>query len=131
MLFSGLEFHLTLLLLPVVVLSQFLILCGLSLAFSALNVYFRDVQHVVANALNFLFFLCPIIYPVTNVPEKFQFTMLYNPFALLTMAYQELVLDGVIPSLMAISLLGIFSCAVLYLGAVVFGRYREGFAECL
>ncbi|MCB0332117.1 MAG: ABC transporter permease [Bdellovibrionales bacterium] len=131
MLIAGLPFHLTLFLLPLVVLAQFLILCGLCLALSALNVYFRDVQHVVANVLNLLFFLCPIIYPLTSVPDRFQFTMVYNPFAVLTTMYQQVVLEGVFPSLFGIAFVFLFSLVVLSVGIAIFDRHREGFAELL
>ncbi len=131
MLLAGLEFHVTLLLLPIVVAVQFFLLCGLCLALSSLNVYFRDVQHVVANVLNLLFFLCPIIYPLTSVPDRFQFTMIYNPFAVLTTMYQQVVLEGVFPSFFGIVFVLLFSLLVLYLGVAIFDRHREGFAEML
>jgi homopolymeric O-antigen transport system permease protein len=41
---------------------------GLSLVASSLNVLFRDVEFIVASLLVPLFFLTPIIYPLTNVP---------------------------------------------------------------
>ena len=54
-LFSEIPLHWTLLILPLWVLIQFLFILGFSLAFATLNVGFRDIQHLLANALTFLF----------------------------------------------------------------------------
>jgi ABC-type polysaccharide/polyol phosphate export permease len=42
---------------------------ALSLTLSVVNVYFRDLSHIISVAIQLLFYLCPIIYPVTFVPE--------------------------------------------------------------
>jgi len=128
---AGTEFHWTLVLLPLVIVAQVVLLLGLSMALSALNVYFRDVQHLVGNFLTLLFFLCPILYPVTQVPEKLRFTIYYNPFALLTVFYQNVIIDGVFPAFGGIIyFLGIV-VVTLYLGGRIFREYRESFAELL
>jgi ABC-type polysaccharide/polyol phosphate export permease len=128
---AGMSFHWSLLLLPVVVVLQAFFLLGAGLALSALNVQFRDVQHIVGNLLTFLFFLCPILYPITQVPERFHFTMDYNPLAQMTIFYQKLILDGVLPSLWDWAFLSSFVLVSMVAGSLVFRRYRESFAELL
>lgn len=131
MLIAGLEFHWTIALLPLVVIGQVLLLLGFSLMLSALNVFYRDVQHIVANLLTFVFFLCPILYPRSQVPEGLQFTLDYNPLAQLTMFYQAILLDGVLPSLFGVVYFCLFAGALLWIGNRVFHQYRETFAELL
>ena len=131
MLFTGAAFHWTLALLPLVVFAQLLMLLGLTLALSALNVLFRDIQHIVGNLLTFLFFLCPIIYPASAVPQKFRWTIDFNPLALLTQFYHQLILEGVLPSFWSVIYLGAIVLLVLALGNAVYNRYRESFAELL
>lgn len=131
MLIGGLEFHWTLFLLPVLIALQFMLLLGAVIALGAVNVQFRDVQHVVANGLTFLFFLCPIVYPAKSVPEKFSFLLKYNPFALLTMAYTQVVVDGIVPPLAAFGVIFSSVLICLFLGYKVFESYRESFAELL
>ncbi|MCB0340161.1 MAG: ABC transporter permease, partial [Bdellovibrionales bacterium] len=128
---AGMQFHITLLLLPVLIALQLLFLHGLALALSSLNVHFRDVQHIVGNVLTFLFFLCPILYPVSTVPERFRFTLDYNPLALFTLGYHQLILDGVVPSLSAFVVMGVSVLVVSWFGHAVFARYHESFAELL
>lgn len=128
---SAIPFHSSLLVLPLVILLQLFLSYGLALAFAALNVRFRDVQHIVANVLNFVFFLCPILYPIEVVPERFLFTLALNPCALLTHIYHQVVLEGVLPPLTEFFLLGAFSGLTLLIGCLVYDAHRETFAELL
>lgn len=131
MLVAGVSLHWTWLLLPFLLVLQAFFLLGLSLLLSSLNVFYRDVQHVLGNILTLLFFLCPILYPVEQVPEQFRGIIYWNPFALFTTFYHNILLEGSLPeSLHIISILGV-SFLFFLLGVKVFGRYREGFAEVL
>lgn len=127
----GSPFHWTLLGLPLLFILQLLFLHGLVIGLSAINVRLRDTQHVLGNLLTFIFFLSPIIYPSSSVPDKFKFTLDLNPFALFTIAYQRMVIDGVCPELKIIVALIIFTVLVSVLGQWIFNHYREGFAELL
>lgn len=114
---------------PVVIAVELLFLAGLSLGLSALNVYYRDVQHILGNVMTLWFFLCPILYPVKNVPEHLRFTLYLNPVALFTEMYQGLLIDGAFPDLKLLGIAGAMSLLTFLLGNLVFNRYRDGFAE--
>jgi ABC-type polysaccharide/polyol phosphate export permease len=131
MIFNELSVPWTVVFLPLLIVGQALFLLGIALALSSLNVFFRDVQHIVGNALTFLFFLSPILYPPSVVPERFQPLLQLNPLALLTQFYHQLLLDGVVPSLYAVGTFLLFTAISLVGGAMVFQESRESFAECL
>jgi ABC-type polysaccharide/polyol phosphate export permease len=128
---SGVSVPLTAAYLPLVIVVQAFFLFGITLLLSALNVLFRDVQHVVGNALTFLFFLCPVLYDRATVPEKFQVTIDYNPLALLMESYHLLLLKGQLPSLWALEYVLSWTIGLTVVGAAVFYRSRERFAEAL
>jgi ABC-type polysaccharide/polyol phosphate export permease len=128
---GGVSVSWTWLFLPVVVLLHAVFLTGMVLALSALNVFYRDVQHLVGNLLTLLFFLCPVVYPVSVVPEKFRFLVTYNPFAALTQFYQELLVQGVFPQVSSLVYVGCICVAVGLIGLRVHGHYQERFAEAL
>jgi lipopolysaccharide transport system permease protein len=128
---GGYSLSATWLALPMVIAVHALFLFGLVLALSALNVFFRDVQHIVGNLLTFLFFLCPVVYPSSAVPEHFRFLLTYNPFALLTTIYQGILINGVLPSLESCAFIAVFSLAAVLFGALVHDAFRERFAEAL
>lgn len=130
-LFMGVPLHWTLLALPVLVMMQMVLLYGLVLFLASLNVQFRDTQHLVANLLSFLFFLCPIVYPISVVPEQFRFTMDWNPFALITLFYHNLILDGNLPEPAQVFFVLGFVLLALVAGNMIYNYYKEGFAELL
>jgi len=118
-----------LLLLPFLIGLQFIFTLGLSLISSVLNVFFRDIQYILTNLLNLWFFLCPVIYPLDMVPDKFRLLLLLNPMALLIIAYQDVLFYHRYPDpfhLMALSLVSLILFGLAY---NFFGRYRKSLIE--
>lgn len=60
----------TFLLFPVILVFVGLFALGLGLALSVFNVFYRDVGYLVGIGMQLLFYATPIIYPVSDVPEK-------------------------------------------------------------
>jgi len=71
-LFVGLHFHPTLLL-CLCYRSYFLFHIGIVLALAIATVYFRDLTHLVRVVLASFFYLIPIVYPMSAVPENMHF----------------------------------------------------------
>ncbi len=129
MLLTGVMPGLSLVMLPVVMVVELVFLFGLSLALSALNVHFRDIQHILGNFVTLWFFLCPIVYPMENVPERIRFTLLFNPVALFTEMYQAIFLRGQFPDGQALLFTLAVALTSVLVGSMIFNRYREEFAE--
>ncbi|MFO0417476.1 MAG: ABC transporter permease [Pseudomonadota bacterium] len=128
---AGTHVGVTWLLLPLVIIPHAMLLLGAVLGLSALNVFYRDVQHLLGNILTFVFFLCPVVYPRTNIPERARFWIELNPLALLTEFYQMILVEGVLPPLGQVVYLYALSLAVLAVGVAIHQRNREQFAEAL
>lgn len=131
MLVFGMPLPASLLLLPALILLHGLFLYGIVLALASLNVFYRDVQHIAANALSILFFLCPIVYPISSVPERFRFLVDWNPLAIISECYRSLILYGQVPSLFQLSFLAMSTLILLFFGIAVHESRRERFAEAL
>src|SRR5919198_751882 len=67
--------------LPLIMAAQFGLTLGLTLTASAASVRYRDIPLILGHLLTFWFFLSPIIYPATQVPERFRAFLALNPFA--------------------------------------------------
>ena len=78
--FLHLKISIEILLLPYAFLTLFIFILGLSLVLSVMMVYFRDLNHIVQISFNAFFYLCPIIYPISFIPPKYQHFFDYNPF---------------------------------------------------
>lgn len=122
--------------LPVVVLLmavQTLFVLGIGLAVSVLNVYFRDVQHLVGVALQLWFYATPIVYPLTLVDDKLDgwlFTAYsLNPMVVFVEAYRDLLYDLRFPPAATLAYLTVVSVAVFAIGWTIFRRLEPRLAE--
>jgi lipopolysaccharide transport system permease protein len=61
------------------ILMTFVTASGLGLFLSAVNVKYRDVQQIVPFFIQVGLFLTPVIYPVSLVPERYQWILYLNP----------------------------------------------------
>jgi len=118
-----------LIVLPAILFAQFLFTLGLVLALSAMNVHFRDLTHILGNVLTLWFFVCPIIYPLKQIPERFRFLVDFNPMALLTLMYQDVFFYDRFPNLKVLGGLIALGIVVIIVGNAIFNTYRESFAE--
>jgi lipopolysaccharide transport system permease protein len=125
--------------LPLLLALQLLLTTGLALALAALNVHLRDVEQILTNALTLLFFLSPILYPVSTVPVTLRLgdavlvplRPLYflNPIAGLVQSYQNIFFFGRDPHWIHLSMVTVCALAALVGGWRVFDRLRDSLAE--
>ncbi len=103
-------------LLPVLAI-QVAFAVGLGVSLGVLNVFFRDVGQFFTIVLQFWFWLTPIVYPASILPERFQNLMALNPMTQLVAAYQTILVTGQWPnwqSLWAVSALSLLLCALAF-----------------
>ncbi len=88
---------------------------GLGISLGVLNVFFRDVGQFFGIVIQFWFWLTPIVYPVTILPERTRSLMSLNPMADLIVAFQNILVAGHWPSwrgLLPVTVLAIALCAL-------------------
>lgn len=104
---------------------------GLAFVLSALTTAFRDVAHFTEVALLLLFWMTPIVYPVTMAPSKLHLVFRLNPMAAFTVAYQDVLFWSRVPEAGTVSTLLGWTVAAVALGHVVFRWYSPTFAEAV
>jgi ABC-type polysaccharide/polyol phosphate export permease len=67
---------------------------GLALALASLQVFVRDVEHVLMPVLMMLMYLTPILYPLTVVPGNFRPWVAANPVSWLVTRMRDALLEG-------------------------------------
>lgn len=82
---------------PLMLLVTYITVASLSVVFAYVNVYVRDLENIIPLGLQMLFFLTPVIYPVTAVPEKIRLILYCNPFFSLIMTWRSVLLEGIMP----------------------------------
>lgn len=88
---------------------------GLGITLGVLNVFFRDVGQFFGIFITFWFWLTPIVYPVSILPEGVRGLMSINPMAPLMGAFQQVLVNGKWPqweTLWLVAVLGITLCIV-------------------
>ena len=71
---------------------------GLGITLGVLNVFFRDVGQFFGIFLTFWFWLTPIVYPVSILPEALQPYINLNPMTRLINAFQVVLVNGQWPN---------------------------------
>jgi len=79
-------------LVPLLLVQQVLAV-GLGLMLGVVNVFFRDVAQAVGVALQFWFWLTPIVYPIAAVPENVRRLIRCNPLYALISSYQRIIVE--------------------------------------
>lgn len=113
---------------------------GLSLILSVVNVYFRDVAHFVAIALQIWFYATPIIYPISLVEATrdsagwagtLHIADLYqlNPMVGLVESIRDMWYSGTFPDLAPLGYVTVLSLVLLWVGNYVFGRLEVRLGE--
>jgi len=121
--------------LPAVVLIMFALavfVTGLGLALSAANVYFRDVEHFVAILFQVWFYLTPILYPISQVPERPGVLRdLYglNPMVVFVEALRDCLYDLRFPSVIRLGSLLLISGVTFLAGLAIFAKLEARLAE--
>ena len=116
--------------LPIIVFVQLTFTLALSLLLSSLTVHFRDLRDLVGNLMTLWFWGTPIIYSMSQAPERFHRLLELNPLTHLMVAYQSvLFLEGPFDAWPALLGLGVLSLALLAVGYFVFDRLRDTLAE--
>ena len=131
----GHRFYIYLYLLPVVIFIQFFLVVGVTLLVSALNVFFRDLQHLITIIMMVWFFGTPVIYPLSMVPEEYQFIIKINPMTVYTAYYRNIFYfvkypegAGFPSTTETLIALGV-TILIFFAGYFVFKRLEPRFAE--
>ncbi len=108
---------------------QTVFVTGVGLLLSVLNVYFRDIQHLVGILLQMWFYATPIVYSVGQVPQRWRSLYELNPMVRFVEAYRDLLYDLRFPPLLDTIYLVTVAAGTLALGLFVFARLEPKLAE--
>lgn len=96
---------------------------GLGISLGVLNVFFRDVGQFFGIVIQFWFWLTPIIYPISILPESVRSLMGYNPMASLMTAFQDILVTGQWPAWQSLLPITILAVALCVLGMHLFRKH--------
>jgi len=108
---------------------QIALTLGLGLLLASCQVFFRDTAQVVGMVLNGWFYLTPIVYPLTLVPERFRGLVELNPLTPLVELYRAAFLGGGFHLFGGTAVLALVALVLALAGAWLFRRLRPAFVD--
>ena len=124
--------HTTLALLPLAWLSQILLTMGLGYLTAGLTVFLRDIPQTLGVILNVWFYMTPIIYPASSIPESFRSLVFWlNPMAAISEVYRDIILVGEIHHWSEWGVASLISATLFWFGLYIYKKLRPAFADVL
>jgi len=110
-----------------------LMMAGLGLGFgniiSSLTTKYRDLRFLVTFGVQLLMYATPVIYPVSSIPQRFQWIILANPMTPIVEAFRYAFLGAGEAKLSYLSYSFGFMLVVVFLGSVIFNRVEQTFMD--
>ena len=107
-----------------------LLAVGLSYAYAAINLYFRDLERIMGVLMMAWLFVSPVFIPIDNVPERFLWLYEVNPMGGILMTWRDIFwAPGFHPGRFLVLLP--LCLAVFFAGRWLFRRLEPRFAEMM
>jgi len=126
---SNIGFHFSFFFFLIYIIELYFIILAFSLILSALYVKFRDLSHIWDVLLQIGFWLTPIIYPVSLIPDVYHRFIYLNPLARVIEYSRVVFVDGYIPAFNLNITLAIMTILIFILGMFVFRKFESQIAE--
>jgi len=118
-------------LVPLFVLMLIAFTIGLTLATSALNVFYRDVNPVVQISLQLWLYLTPVAYPLSAVPEHYRWFFILNPLTAVVEGLRAVLIFGGAPDWQVTAVSAAMIVALLIASVTMFKRMDKYFADVI
>jgi len=128
--FGGIGLSPYILLLPLVILTQYILSLGIIFITSAIDVYIRDAEYIITFLLNMLFYATPILYPSSLFEgSAIEWLINLNPMNHIITCYRDILFYKSPPHFKRLFAVLLVSIVILGLGIKIFKKLEKGFAE--
>ena len=127
---SGIGFSWYILFLPLIILTEFILLQGISLIVSAVNVYVRDFEYIINFILSMLFYATPVLYSSALFEGSIIRDLVrLNPMATIIDCYRDVLFYQSMLHIKSLIIVLICSIILTWIGLKIFKKLERGFAE--
>jgi lipopolysaccharide transport system permease protein len=102
---------------------------GVGLWLSALNVLYRDIGYIIPFLTQFWFYITPIVYPSSEVPEQLRYIYALNPMVGVVEGFRWALLNTSTPPGTMVAVSTVISVVILISGMFYFRRMERTFAD--
>lgn len=126
---SGVGLSIYIFLLPLIMILEYMLALGLAFIFSALNVFFRDLEHILGIIIMGWFYFTPIVYTVDMIPKEYLNIFYFNPMTSIVMAYRDILYYKQLPQFYTLGQIFLWSLGVILIGYIIFEKLQKHFVE--
>ncbi len=119
----------TAIILPLIIGLEFILVLGISLPLSVLNVRFRDTQFIWTVIIQAGFFLTPVFYKIDILPKQVQNILVFSPMVQILNFAHDAMLYGTLPTSENIVIAIGTTFVILLIGYAVFRRLSHRIIE--
>jgi lipopolysaccharide transport system permease protein len=115
---------------PLLLLQTIALGLGIGFIVSALSVKYRDLSRVAGMATQFILYASPIIYPVSEIPEKYQSFIAWNPLVFIIESYRHILLGYSTASTLEFGIPSVALTLVVFLtGLVLYNKTQRTYVD--
>lgn len=118
-------------LLPVLVLTQLLLIVAVTSLLAAIMPFFPDLKVILDNVLMMLLFLSGVFFDINKMPESVQGYFWLNPMALMIALYRKVLIEGAQPDWLQLSGILVFSAVLLIFAVRLFHRFDRVYPKII
>lgn len=126
---TGLGVSWYILLFPIILISQYVLLMGITFILSSVTVYIRDLEHIITVLLMVMFYGTPIVYSMDMVPASMKAILIINPMTPIINSYRDILFYKQMPNMLQLGGIIVISLVVLVFGLFIFKKLQRNFAE--
>jgi len=121
----------TIIVLPLILLLEFILILGLSFPLSILNARYKDIQFIWRIVLHAGFFLTPIFYKLEMLPQNLQDIMQFLPTVQIIEMAHQVAIYGELPTTESIQIAIVSTLLVFGVGYLIFKKTQNRIVEDL
>jgi lipopolysaccharide transport system permease protein len=114
---------------PVLILMMAGLGLGFGIIISSLTTKYRDLRFLVTFGVQLLMYATPVIYPVSAIPQRFQWIILANPMTPIVEAFRYAFLGAGTVDVGHLLYSFVFMLVVVVLGSIIFNRVEQTFMD--
>ena len=126
-----LYFNSHIILFPIILLTMACLGLGLGLIFTSLTIKYRDLSYLLQFGIQLFMFATPIIYPLSQVPNKYAKFIYLNPLAHLIEALKLGLLNKGFFDIPYFLLSIVCSIIILIIGIIIFNKTEYDFTDVI
>lgn len=116
---------------PLLILQAGILAVGVGLVLATVTAKYRDLSHAMSFVVQAWMYATPVIYPLSQIPEKWQWVAMLNPMTSIVESTRLVLLGQGSPNAPMIILSVAVTAALLFIGLLVFNRIERRFVDII